>query len=612
MNLFVVEAASFCVLLFGYGSFVPDEKKGGSSSLSVDSVLRTNQVPLQFLVVLFTQFSIILWDRIVYLNRSIKLKLWTQLILLILVHMLLFIYVPRTIGFPIRNRITLVMFYFLKCLYFTLSGLQIHYGYPPHFTVSAQYLTRTPNLYGYYQYLIYRSIPFFFEVKTILDWACTRTTLLLYDWLKLEDVYSSLYLVKCDVEYRKSLLRTKGDEYPGNWKVIVGGSALFGLILLLWLPLLLFTTGVQFGPDNAVFDASVDVRIEWPQGTSTFFSAMRPKAVKNLLPEEIVQIKPFEFEKRTWRKVSVFADSFTVWDITPPARVQLQETLKHTEGKYNQNTGLNETNIRLRLGFTFSRAPTNSRFISDGEQATTSDSSTRAPSGSQTVNGAVSLPLSTTQARKLADILSSDESSRTLLLPNLYVPFLLLPATETFCGTCSLDTGHSSNLIRPVNCSLILTSGSETNQTSANVDWWNVQCTTPFQKSESSYLTGLEFVVASDSAILGSIAGLSSLLYQVSIMGIYITYIFAFGRFLRYWVLGMSQRIIYEDLPNCDILIQMCMDIFTARLDGELKLEETLYEELLEVYRNPTLMIRLTRCREEHAYHKQCTKQKAD
>ncbi|KAK6120115.1 hypothetical protein DH2020_046151 [Rehmannia glutinosa] len=47
-------------------------------------------------------------------------------------------------------------------------------------------------------YRLYRALPFLYELRCVLDWSCTATSLTMYDWLKLEDINASLYLVKCD------------------------------------------------------------------------------------------------------------------------------------------------------------------------------------------------------------------------------------------------------------------------------------------------------------------------------------------------------------------------------------------------------------------------------
>ena len=47
--------------------------------------------------------------------------------------------------------------------------------------------------------MIYRAIPFAFELTTLLDFVVIDTTLTFREFLKLEDLYSELFLVKCSM-----------------------------------------------------------------------------------------------------------------------------------------------------------------------------------------------------------------------------------------------------------------------------------------------------------------------------------------------------------------------------------------------------------------------------
>ena len=44
--------------------------------------------------------------------------------------------------------------------------------------------SRQPNLWGFLAFQIVSSVPFLYELRALLDWACTATTLRLFDWLK--------------------------------------------------------------------------------------------------------------------------------------------------------------------------------------------------------------------------------------------------------------------------------------------------------------------------------------------------------------------------------------------------------------------------------------------
>lgn len=58
---------------------------------------------------------------------------------------------------------------------------------------------------------------------------------------------------------------------------------------------------------------------------------------------------------------------------------------------------------------------------------------------------------------------------------------------------------------------------------------------------------------------------------------------------------GVSRDIMFENIPDCDDLLQLCKDIILARLDGDLLLEEELSNELIQIYRSPETIIEKTR-----------------
>jgi len=138
---------------------------------------------------------------------------------------------------------------------------------------------------------------------------------------------------------------------------------------------------------------------------------------------------------------------------------------------------------------------------------------------------------------------------------------------------------------------------SRTN-TSDGHEWWSLQSLylpynpTVVPGAEAvGNSTGITFFVISDTAFLSLF---SSALYSYSILTLYFTFVFSLGRFLRLYVLGMSMRIIYEDIPNVSFVLELCNDIYSARSDGMYALEEDLYGELIQLYRSPETLYEKT------------------
>jgi piezo-type mechanosensitive ion channel component 1/2 len=71
------------------------------------------------------------------------------------------------------------------------------------------------------------------------------------------------------------------------------------------------------------------------------------------------------------------------------------------------------------------------------------------------------------------------------------------------------------------------------------------------------------------------------------------------GRFLRMAVSGQANRVVLSKMPEPMSLLQLVSDIFSARDDCDILLEEKLFRELIEIYRSPEAIIKMTEVREK-------------
>lgn len=67
-------------------------------------------------------------------------------------------------------------------------------------------------------------------------------------------------------------------------------------------------------------------------------------------------------------------------------------------------------------------------------------------------------------------------------------------------------------------------------------------------------------MVYNDTVISNFLAGAMTM----SVIGVYVTIVYAVGRFLRIIFDRYSQRILYEELPNTEKLFEICEGIFIA------------------------------------------------
>lgn len=90
---------------------------------------------------------------------------------------------------------------------------------------------RQVNMLGSIAYNIFAAVPFLYELRALLDWSCTATTLTLFDWLKLEDINTSLFLVTVNRKLReRRRLGQRQPRYlkffqvihwPGFWRLLL-------------------------------------------------------------------------------------------------------------------------------------------------------------------------------------------------------------------------------------------------------------------------------------------------------------------------------------------------------------------------------------------------------
>lgn len=93
-------------------------------------------------------------------------------------------------GFALRA------IYLMKAVSLSLQAMQIRDGIPYKSTLYRQFLTSEVSHVNYLGYRLYRALPFLYELRCVLDWSCTNTSLTMYDWLK---VSSSTFHYCCDV-----------------------------------------------------------------------------------------------------------------------------------------------------------------------------------------------------------------------------------------------------------------------------------------------------------------------------------------------------------------------------------------------------------------------------
>ena len=99
------------------------------------------------------------------------------------------------------------------------------------FTSSTNLLNRIAFSKIKYKIELFRLIPFLNELKATLDWTVASTSLDLYQWIKLDDAQSNLYVCRCQMDLRKQI--SQGAKRETDEKILFGVSSVFAIILII-------------------------------------------------------------------------------------------------------------------------------------------------------------------------------------------------------------------------------------------------------------------------------------------------------------------------------------------------------------------------------------------
>lgn len=138
-------------------------------------------------------FFLIVLDRIIYLCSFATGK-----VIFYLFNLIVFTYSVTEYAWNMQpshrqaGGLALRAIYLTKSVSLALQAIQIKYGVPHKSTLYRQFLTSEVSRVNYLGYRLYRALPFLYELRCVLDWSCTTTSLTMYDWLKVSSCHRLL------------------------------------------------------------------------------------------------------------------------------------------------------------------------------------------------------------------------------------------------------------------------------------------------------------------------------------------------------------------------------------------------------------------------------------
>ncbi|KRJ97823.1 piezo-type mechanosensitive ion channel component isoform X15 [Drosophila yakuba] len=585
--MFLCDFVNFFVLLFGFTAFGTQQTE---SDEGVQTYLAENKVPIPFLIMLLVQFLLIVIDRALYLRKALVNKIIFHFFSVIGIHIWMFFVVPAVTERTFNSLAPPIIFYVIKCFYMLLSSYQIKSGYPKR--ILGNFFTKGFSMVNMIAFKVYMQIPFLYELRTILDWVCIDSTMTIFDWLKMEDIFSNIYLIRCTRQSETDFPAMRAQKKASLSKLIMGGTVVLLIVICIWGPLCLFALGNAVGTSNVPFHVSLSIRIGPydPIYTTNNYDSIfeiNPEMYSQMTNAYIKEKQALTFiagyDATDVAAVRLAGNSPSLWNIAPPDRQRLLNDLR------------NNHTLKARFSYSLTRkAPAKGLKENVGDE--------HAISLDESFEGRAALIHMLSETHDVEPIHSNGTTNGTtpeveevVVIPGMIPKFIKVLNSGDAAVVSVLSQKHYD--YRPL--VIKMHRDNETNGL-----WWEIRdyCNDTFYNETlskfaySNCTSGIVMYTFNDKKFPSTF----SFLTAGGIIGLYTTFVLLASRFMKSFIGGQNRKIMFEDLPYVDRVLQLCLDIYLVREALEFALEEDLFAKLLFLYRSPETLIKWTRPKEEY------------
>jgi len=466
-----------------------------------------------------------------------------------------------------------IFFYILYLFYLYFSSAQIRLGY---YDIKRKSLFKRNTPITNIIASIFNAIPFLPQIRHVLDWTYTTTSFDLFQWIKFESIYNSIFGA-----FKES---NENDDTPIGKKVEQKKQKSFGnilsfiLIMILVVPLILYSSLNPTNKLNNIIGGKLTVDLSFIYDNDVklnynLFENTRTKSIddmfkndndtiwKNNNYDQSAQTMNFEHDQIQIIKFSETSDRN--WDLAEPHIKDLIEMLNITN-----NNDLKF--IELKISTQFERPlPAEAQTVSLEFNLTIYNSS-NASNSSEEIDKIYELKNALEKCQNVEieydegytsplRFKSSDEVTEIEDHKNFYNKTIQLG----FQG-CEIEQKILINETKFIN------------------NYLRSYFTFKSKNKNDTEFSGIEFHAFNDK--------ISETISGYSVISFYVTFILVAGKYVADYLSSEPEKIMYTDLPHPEIIIDLCEGITIARYNNDFKDEESLYTLLIELMRSPDIL----------------------
>ncbi|GET92225.1 protein of unknown function, putative [Leishmania tarentolae] len=332
---------SLSLALFGWAYYAIVPEGTATSEGNLLHAVQQNHLPGFFVATALGLVIVLFLERILYVLHALFAKYVLHLFLAAVYHVLYVLWhsVQESKGGSgaTSSGATTVSVYLLlsaKLASLWCGALQLRHGYALHH-LHDPFTVRT-DLLHWLGHVAFRAVPFLVELRVLLDWSFSATTLKVQHWMLLEDIHHTVYRRYVDIHDLYHTSRHRGRHFPYRVRLYQGVLGFTVILFVLFFPLFWYST---FSPQvraSHVTSWTTDVALAEmsPVPVFTADATVRPSSFHTAATLSLggvsvgaTSLLRFAAVTDTWQTAHVAPCSTQMWSYTPAALQELVNRL---------------------------------------------------------------------------------------------------------------------------------------------------------------------------------------------------------------------------------------------------------------------------------------------